>query len=147
MDARVRTVINGMQRRLGDLPSIRSLSESVSLTPARLRQLFKMETGQSPKQYLKELRLREAEKLVRNTFLSIKEITFLIGARDVSHFVREFKKKHGLTPRVFRAEMRQLVEPGQQQGERRMTARKARSCLKTSFDNASGRNSFVKESD
>lgn len=91
---------------MSDSPSIRSLSESVSLTPARLRQLFKTETGQSPKQYLKELRLREAEKLVRNTFLTIKEITFLIGARDVSHFVRDFRRRYGLTPSEFRTQNR-----------------------------------------
>lgn len=55
-------------------------------------------------QYLKDLRMGEADKLLRTTFLSVKEIAFLVGARDLSHFVRAFKKDHGVTPTEFRAQ-------------------------------------------
>jgi AraC family transcriptional activator of pobA len=46
--------------------------------------------------------MQNAERLLRTTFFSIKEITFLSGEKDVSHFVRYFKKRYGLTPREFR---------------------------------------------
>jgi AraC-like DNA-binding protein len=48
--------------------------------------------------------MREAEKLLRNTFLSVKEIGFLSGWTDLSHFVRGFKKQHGVTPSEFRVQ-------------------------------------------
>jgi transcriptional regulator GlxA family with amidase domain len=65
MDARVNTVIRKMQQSLHDQPSIPALSKSVNLSPARLRQLFKQHTGQSPKRYLKDRRIREAEEALK----------------------------------------------------------------------------------
>jgi len=79
------------------------LSKSVNLSPARLRQLFQRETGQSPMEYLRELRMRHAELLLESTFLSVKEIAFAIGAKHVSSFVHAFKTQRGLTPSQFRA--------------------------------------------
>ena len=104
MDRRIITVIEIMRKSIAARPSVRSLSQSVCLSPARLRQLFRAETGLSPIQYLIDLRMREAEKLLQTTFISIKEVAFLSGARDVSHFVRDFKSRHGLTPREFRSQ-------------------------------------------
>ena len=92
-----------MQQLANDQISLKALSKNVNLSPSRLRQLFKRETGHSPKQHVKRLRMRRAEELLSYTFLSVKEITFLTGVRDVSHFVRDFKKLHGLTPSEFRA--------------------------------------------
>jgi|SRR5882762_3018018 len=103
MDPRVESVINIMREGLGDHLCIRMLSKSVNLSPARLRQLFKRDTGRSPMEYLGDVRMRHAEHLLRNTFLSIKEVAFGSGVKHVSSFVHAFKKRHGLTPREFRA--------------------------------------------
>ena|SRR5260370_634449 len=104
MDARVQAAISTMQRSLADRLSMIVLSKSVNLSPARLQQLFKKETGRSPMQYLRELRTRHAELLLTSTFLSIKEIAFVTGVKHVSSFVHAFKRQHGLTPREFRAQ-------------------------------------------
>src|SRR5580692_2310937 len=104
MDARVNAAIRMMMTQAAnDPPSIEGLSRTLNLSSSRLRQLFKNDTGQSPKQYIRRLRMQRAEDLLRNTFLTIKEVTFLCGMKDVSHFVHDFKKKHGLTPSQFRA--------------------------------------------
>src|SRR2546427_11110403 len=102
MDARVKSAIAIMWKGATDHLSIRMLSKNVNLSPARLRQLFKRDVGRPPMQYLRDLRMQQALELLGNTFLSIKEITARIGSRDVSHFVRDFKKQYGLTPSQFR---------------------------------------------
>lgn len=104
MDARVKVVINLMRDSMAHELSIGALSRSVNLSSARLRQLFKTATGRSPISYIKYLRMNRAEDLLLTTFLSIKEIAFRIGAKDVSHFVRDFKKNRGVTPTQFRQE-------------------------------------------
>lgn len=92
MDIRVTATINLMHEFLADPLSIRTLARNVNLSPTRLRQLFRKETGQSPMEYLNELRLRKAAQLLSSTFLTVKEVTWRTGIRDASHFVRGFKK-------------------------------------------------------
>src|SRR5713226_7822186 len=92
MDRRVEQVPKIINERFEDCLSELSLCRSVNLSPARLRHLFKKETGLPPMQYLKHVRLKRAATLLRTSFLSIKEIIFQSGAKDISHFVRDFKK-------------------------------------------------------
>jgi len=46
--------------------------------------------------------MREAQRMLSETFLSVKEIRAKLGNIDRSHFSREFKKFCGLTPTEFR---------------------------------------------
>jgi len=110
MDARVKTVIRKMREFGDDHLSIDGLSKSVSLSPTRLRQLFKNETGRSPMRYLRDLRMRRAERLLRSTFLSVKEVAFVSGLKHVSSFVHSFKRRHGVTPSEFRVRVRSSVK-------------------------------------
>ncbi len=102
MDTRVRAAIDKMRHLLGDRHSVRTVSASVNLSPRRLGQLFRKETGMSPSRFLKTLRMERAEYLLQTSFLSVKEVTFQSGMTDVSHFVRDFKKRHRMTPTEFR---------------------------------------------
>jgi transcriptional regulator GlxA family with amidase domain len=105
VDARVIAAIDLMRKIPPDRFSVSSLANRLNVSPGRLRQLFKRETGQSPIQYFRHLRLQQAEKLLRSTFLNIKEVTFLCGMKDVSHFVRDFKKRFGRTPSEYRSQV------------------------------------------
>jgi transcriptional regulator GlxA family with amidase domain len=105
MDARVTAAISMIDRLAATQISIRAVSESVNLSPRRLTQLFKAETGISPRQYLRTLRMERARSLLQTSFLSVKEVTFHCGLSDVSHFVRNFKKHYGMTPSEFRVQM------------------------------------------
>jgi len=105
MDARVRAVITCMQQSINQPLSSRILSKTVNLSPSRMRQLFKDAMGQSPMEHLKHLRMQRSEQLLTSTFLSVKEITVACGFGDVSHYVRDFKKTHGLTPSEFRVRL------------------------------------------
>jgi AraC-like DNA-binding protein len=110
MDIRVQAAIDRMKAGTRcDRPLLKEISQSVNLTQARLRQLFKTATGRSPMQYLRHLRMEHAKQLLQTTHLRIKEITFLIGEKDVSHFVRYFRKHTGLTPSEFRAQSHAAV--------------------------------------
>lgn len=47
--------------------------------------------------------MKNAETVLKSTFLSIKEVAFVSGISDVSSFVRHFKRRYGRTPSQFRA--------------------------------------------
>ena len=46
--------------------------------------------------------MRKAEKMLRTTFLSVKQIVKRVGIVSNSHFVHDFRKKHGVTPTAYR---------------------------------------------
>lgn len=63
--------------------------------------------GVSPKQWLIERRLNRAHGLlVRNHINNISEVAWESGYENVPHFIKEFHKKYGITPKQFLIESR-----------------------------------------
>jgi len=40
--------------------------------------------------------------MLATTFMSVKEIAESIGLVSVTHFMKDFKERHGMTPRAYR---------------------------------------------
>ena len=102
MDRRIELIISKIETETCVPWNAATLAALVSLSPSRFRHLFKQETGTSPSQYLKAFRLRKAEVMLRTTFLSVKQILKQVGIGSNSHFVRDFRKIHGVTPTAYR---------------------------------------------
>jgi AraC family transcriptional regulator of arabinose operon len=102
MDRRIKIIIALIERGTSTSPDMLVIARQVNLSPSRLRHLFKKETGKTPAQYLKSLRLQQAALLLSTTFLSVKEISNRVGIPNTSHFVREFKKVYGVAPTTYR---------------------------------------------
>ena len=102
MDPRIRHIVKLLSEDLGRDLDMEALANSVNLSTSRLRHLFKDEIGLTPAQYLKRLRLERARELLEGSFLRLKEVMPQVGITDKSHFVRDFKKTHGLPPIKYR---------------------------------------------
>ncbi|MEA2175417.1 MAG: two-component system, response regulator YesN [Blastocatellia bacterium] len=98
MDYRVKEVIRHIEDGFDVEITLEQLAQSVNISPSRLRHLFKSEVGVTPMQLLKEVRLRKAKELAEESFMNVKQIMVIVGLRDESHFMRDFKKTFGLTP-------------------------------------------------
>ena len=107
VDRRVSAALELIDSNLHERISITELARAVNLSRWRFCHLFKTETSLSPSVYIGTLRMLEAEKMLGETFLSVKEIRAELGNLDRTHFSRAFKKVRGLTPAQFR---RRLVE-------------------------------------
>jgi len=107
MDRRVSTALELIHCNLHKRISIAELARAVHLSRWRFCHLFKTEMSLSPSVYIGTLRMLEAEKMLGETFLSVKEIRAELGNLDRTHFSRAFKKYRGLTPAQFR---RRLVD-------------------------------------
>jgi AraC family transcriptional regulator of arabinose operon len=102
MDRRIELVIARIKTDPAAAWDFVALAVLVNLSPSRFRHLFKQETGITPAQYLKEVRLRRAAKLLRHTFLTIKQILKQVALGSNAHFVRDFRKLYGMTPTAYR---------------------------------------------
>lgn len=65
-------------------------------------EVFKKIYTISPKEYLDQLKFREARRLLKNPDISIESISEQIGYTNITHFSRQFKKWSGISPRVYR---------------------------------------------
>ena len=106
MDRRIEIIISKMKKDTAASWDTSTLAVLVNLSPSRFRHLFKQETGITPAQYLKDIRLTKAEKMLRTTFFSIKQILKQVGIASNAHFVRDFRRKYGTTPTAYRRTLR-----------------------------------------
>jgi transcriptional regulator GlxA family with amidase domain len=102
MDRRIEATIKLMHEETYRNIPVRELAQQVKLSTGHFIRLFKAETSLSPKQYVRCLRMKQAETLVYQSFLSVKEIAACLGVGDRSHFSRDFKKFHGHPPTSYR---------------------------------------------
>lgn len=104
LDHRVRACADLLVRSIPDARGapIMDLARSCNLSVSRLRHLFTASIGVPPGRYLRDLRMREAELLLKTTFLSIKESGWQVGIRDPSHFTRYFRHAYGVSPTCYR---------------------------------------------
>jgi two-component system response regulator YesN len=106
LDQRIEAVVSAIQRGIAGELELEKLARQANISSSHLRHLFKLETGFTFNQYVKLVRMQQAERLLRTTFLSVKEIMNRVGIGNESYFSREFKKAHGLAPGKYRASYR-----------------------------------------
>lgn len=82
--------------------SLDDVSRVVDISPYYFSKLFKEETGVNFIDYLTNIRMEQAKKLLQNHELSIKNICANTGYSDPNYFSRIFKKQVGVTPTEFR---------------------------------------------
>jgi two-component system response regulator YesN len=82
--------------------SLDEVSRSVDISPYYFSKLFKDETGENFIEYLTNIRIEVAKKLLKNRNLSIKNVCAETGYSDPNYFSRIFKKQVGITPTEYR---------------------------------------------
>jgi two-component system, response regulator YesN len=110
MDRRIEATIELMKANGRHHFSMADLAREVGLSPCYFTRLFKTQTSKAPTKYWQDLRMQQAEEMCTKTLLSLKEVVFALGLKDRSHFSREFKRLHGLTPKAFIAQRRTYCE-------------------------------------
>ena len=102
MDARVTRALEQLENRIHEPLTVRTLAADLGLSPSRFSHLFRAEVGASPMRYLHVLRMNRALLLLEHTALSVREVMVHVGYSDPSHFARDFRRHHGVSPRARR---------------------------------------------
>lgn len=87
---------------------VAEIAARVGLSESHFRASFKAVYGITPAAVLRDIRLREARVLLRQTSYSIAEISQMVGYGDVVAFHRAFRRQ-GETPASYRATRRGKV--------------------------------------
>ena len=82
--------------------TIDEICSDFNISHSYLCKLFKNKSELTAKGNLIKVRLEEAQKLLSNTNLSIKQIAYSVGFSDETYFMKMFKKSIGITPSSYR---------------------------------------------
>lgn len=92
------------------LLSLRMISEEIGISQSYVSRMFKKKYGIGIAQYINQVRIEGAKKLIRSGSQNIKAISMQVGFSSDVQFIRVFKKLEGITPGTFRTENTQTEE-------------------------------------
>jgi transcriptional regulator GlxA family with amidase domain len=116
MDPRISRTLKLIARRFRQPLTVPQLASAARLSPSRFAHLFQAELGVPPARYLHVVRLTWARTLLETTLLSVREAMERVGFNDPSHFARDFRRHHGVSPRDCRGAA--LRKPKRREGRR-----------------------------
>lgn len=85
---------------------LNDLADMVGMTPVSFSRFFKLRTGKNLSDYIIDIRLGFAARLLVDSTMSVAEICYECGFNNLSNFNRIFKKKKECSPKEFRENYR-----------------------------------------
>ena len=77
------------------------LQEKMRMGNKQLYRKLKALTGQTPVEYIRDMRMRKAAKLLKAGKFSVSEVMYTVGFSNSSYFSKCFSKAFGMTPTEF----------------------------------------------
>lgn len=102
--SQLKPVIEYMQTFYDQPLTLAGIAKVAHLSVSRLAHLFREQMGITLIDYLTNIRINHAKRMLLTTELNCTRICFEIGYNNQSYFTRVFKQITGLTPRQFRAQ-------------------------------------------
>ncbi len=95
-------VLSYIEQHYAELIDVATLCRIGRLSRSSLMRKFRAVTGNSPTDYLIRYRIGQAQRLLRNTHLSVSEIGLATGFCDGNYFTRQFRRITGMPPSTWR---------------------------------------------
>ena len=95
-------VISFIESNLWSPMELEGLAQKANLSKFHFCRVFKKYTGMNPMKYVNSLRISRAKELLAGNKNSVSLVANEVGFRDLSNFIRQFKKNTGVTPTAYR---------------------------------------------
>jgi AraC-like DNA-binding protein len=101
-EARVARVYEYAASHFQEAVTLPQLARVAAMSPAAFSRYFKRVTGRAPSDFLNDLRLDHACRLLRESNLTITRVSADAGFNTLTSFNRRFRERTGATPRDYR---------------------------------------------
>lgn len=91
-------IIEYIDRHFMEQITVRELSEQFFFSPNYIGNLFRKTMGKGIKEYLIDIRLRAADRLIADNRYKLYEISKMVGYQDYEYFRKLYKKYRGRNP-------------------------------------------------
>ena len=82
--------------------SLDYIARETAISKMQLYRKIKELTEQTPTEFIRSIRLEQAEQLLKTTNKTVSEIMYCCGFNNKAYFYREFAKKYNKTPKEYR---------------------------------------------
>lgn len=93
--------IKYIQERISEPISVTDVAEFACMSRSTFAHHFREATGSAPYQFIKQMRLERAQRILVEAEVSMTEVARQVGYTSLSHFINEFKRHFGVTPRSY----------------------------------------------
>ena len=107
-DKKMERIISFLNKRYTQAVSLDEVASFTAMNPTAFCRYFKENTGKTFKQYILEMRIGYACKLLAADKLNVSQISTACGFESIAPFNRSFKKITGLTPTQYKEKVNTL---------------------------------------
>lgn len=100
---RVQKVKDFIDNNYSEEIRLQTLADLANMTPTAFSRFFKLRTNKNISDYIIDVRLGHATRLLADSTMAVVEICYHCGFNNISNFNRVFRKRKGCTPTEFRA--------------------------------------------
>lgn len=102
---------DAMDRDFAEPLDVPGLARVALMSPAHFSRQFRATFGQTPHRYLQRRRIERACALLRDTDLSVTDISYAVGFDSLGTFSRTFTAVLGRSPSAYRRQTGPLTAP------------------------------------
>jgi len=81
--------------------NVEMLADGVGISRVHMHRKLKQLTNQSARDFIRNIRMKQATYLLTNKKLNVSEVAFSLGYSNLSHFSNSFKSYYGVSPTEF----------------------------------------------
>jgi AraC-like DNA-binding protein len=89
--------------------NVEQLTEDVGISRAQLHRKMKEITGVSTAEFIRNLRIEQAARLIREKKVNVTQVAYSVGFSNQAHFSTVFKRYFGMSPSEY-AEVQRNAE-------------------------------------
>jgi len=107
---RIANVIEYLENNFGKNSSLEDLAGMTFMSIRNFQRIFKKATGQSPIDYLIQIRIKKAKKMLSGSNQQVADIALQVGFNEYNYFSRKFKKAVGISPMKYRSSFKSVKD-------------------------------------
>ena len=106
----IKDAISVIEKNISDPDfDVAKFSHSIGISRVGLYNKLKVLTNHSVQEFIYIIKLKRSSQLLRESGMSVTEVSYEVGFKDPSHFSKLFKKQFGISPKVYKKENSQKI--------------------------------------
>ena len=98
----MKRVMKSVNAHLGDCDfNVDTLAQDVGMSRAQLHRKIKELTGVSTAKFVRNIRMEQAERLLREGKVNVTQVAYSVGFSDQAYFSTVFKQYYGVKPSEY----------------------------------------------